>query len=159
MTDTKLQQAIKNLRISDVYVRDLVCKYCEGFDPKYTDIEEFVVKSKFVVTKSEVVESDDERLFRVFVEVGVKWSQEPQEPEEENSGVDYLAWIEAEYVAEYKIISELQKDCLDEFALKNVSHHVWPYWRELLASQCDRMRLPRILLPMTQVAQNHDVDQ
>lgn len=152
MTDSNLQQAIKHLRIADLYLRDLVCKCCDDFDPKYSDIETLVVKSKYVVTKSEVVQIDEEQLFRVFVEVGIKWSQE------EESEVDYLAWIEAEYIAEYKITNELQKDSLDAFALKNVSYHVWPYWRELLASQCERMRLPRTLLPMTQVAHNHDAD-
>ena len=152
MTDSNLQQAIKHLRIADLYVRDLVCKCCDDFDPKYSDVETLVVKSKYVVTKSEIVQIDEEQLFRVFIEVGIKWSQE------EKSEVDYLAWIEAEYIAEYKITSELQKDCLDEFALKNVSYHVWPYWRELLASQCERIRLPRTLLPMTQVAHNHGAD-
>jgi len=150
MTDSNLQQAIKHLRIADLYVRDLVCKCCDDFDPKYSDVETLVVKSKYVVTKSEIVQIDEEQLFRVFVEVGIKWSQE------EKSEVDYLAWIEAEYIAEYKITNELQKDSLDAFALNNVSYHVWPYWRELLASQCERMRLPRTLLPMTQVAHNHD---
>jgi preprotein translocase subunit SecB len=152
MTDSNLQQAIKHLRIAGLYVRDLVCKCCDDFDPKYSDVETLVVKSKYVVTKSDIVKIDEEQLFRVFVEVGIKWSQE------EKSEVDYLAWIEAEYIAEYKITSELQKDCLDEFALKNVSYYVWPYWRELLASQCERMKLPRTLLPMTQVAHNHDAD-
>lgn len=156
MTDSNLQKAIRNLRIADLYVRDLTCKCSGDFDPKYFDMEAVFFQTKYVVTRSEVLQGDvKEQIFRVFVEVGAKWSQDAQQGDK--SVID-LAWIEAEYIAEYIISDELEKDCLDEFALKNVSYHVWPYWRELLASQCERMRLPRTLLPMTQVAHNHDAD-
>ena len=64
--------------------------------------------------------------------------------------------IEAEFVAEYAMGEQLEKDCLDEFALRNASYHVWPYWRELLMSQCTRMHLPRLVMPTTQVAQNSE---
>jgi hypothetical protein len=50
--------------------------------------------------------------------------------------------------------AKLKKDCLNEFALRNASYHVWPYWRELLMSQCARMHLPRLVMPTMQVAQN-----
>jgi preprotein translocase subunit SecB len=153
MVNSNLQEAIENLKISDLYVRDLICKCGEGFDPKYFDMEGLIFQTKHMVTKSEVVQSDDDlKLFRVFVDVGIKWSSDAKE---EQTDLDYLALIEATYVAEYRITSELNKECLDEFALRNVSYHVWPYWRELLTSQCERMRLPRIILPTVQFAENH----
>lgn len=149
-----LQKAIECLNISDLYVRNLESKCNEGFDPKHSDIEGLVIQTKHMVTKSEVIQDDDEnKLFRVFVEAGVKWLPKGKDVEED---ISHLALIEAEFIAEYNISGDLEKDCLDEFALKNVSYHVWPYWRELLASQCDRMRLPRLLLPMTQIAQNQN---
>ncbi|MEO9944931.1 hypothetical protein [Paraglaciecola sp.] len=150
MANTNLQKAIESLRISDLYVRNLESKCYEGFDPKHSDMEELVVQTKHLVTKSEVVENDNkEKLFRVFVEVGVKWSIENEEKE-----LNPQVFIEAEFVAEYDVKDDLEDECFNEFALHNVSYHVWPYWRELLMSQCDRMRLPRILLPMTQIAHN-----
>lgn len=154
MSNSKLQKAIENLKIADLYVRDLVSKCHDDFDPKYADMNDVAIQTKHMVTKSDVVQNDDgDTLFRVFVEVGVKWVNEG---EQEQIDVDYLAWIEAAFVAEYDIIGQLDDECLGEFALKNVSYHVWPYWRELLTSQCDRMRLPRLLLPMTQISDNQD---
>ena len=152
MTSKNLQKAIECLRLSDLYVRNLESKCFEGFDPKHSDMEGSVIQTKHMVTRSEVVQGDDDKLFRVFVEVGAKWL-----PKEDNSKEDAnsLALIEAEFIAEYNITNDLGPECLDEFALKNVSYHVWPYWRELLTSQCERMRLPQLMLPMTQIAQNH----
>jgi hypothetical protein len=151
MANNNLQKAIECLRISDLYVRNLESKCYEGFDPKHSDMEGLVVQTKHMVTKSEIVQSDDEeKLFRVFVEVGIKWATEDEEKE-----ITPHVYIEAEFVAEYSVIDDLDDDCFNEFALRNASYHVWPYWRELLTSQCERMRLPRIMLPMTQIAQNH----
>ncbi|MEM5498582.1 hypothetical protein WNY77_14335 [Paraglaciecola mesophila] len=150
MANKNLQKAIESLRISDLYVRNLESKCYEGFDPKHSDMEGLVVQTKHLVTKSEVVENDnEEKLFRVFVEVGIKWAIENAEKE-----LDPKVFIEAEFVAEYAINDELEDECFNEFAMHNVSYHVWPYWRELLMSQCDRMRLPRVMLPMTQIAHN-----
>jgi len=156
MANKNLQKAIECLRISDLYVRDLESKCNEGFDPKYYDMEGLVIQTKHMVTKSEVVQGDDEqKVFRVFVEVGVKWLTEEESIKEDANS---LALVEGEFIAEYNITSNLEKECLDEFALQNVSYHVWPYWRELLTSQCDRMRLPRLMLPMTQIADNSKVN-
>lgn len=154
MANQNLQKAIDCLHISDLYIRDLESKCNDGFDPKYYEMEGLTVQTKHMVTRSEVVQGDnDVKLFRVFVEVGVKWLAEDESSKDD---VNPLALIEAEFIAEYSITDDLEDECLNEFALKNVSYHVWPYWRELLTSQCDRMRLPRLMLPMTQIAQNND---
>ena len=155
MANTNLQKAIECLRISDLYVRNLESKCYEGFDPKHSDMEGLVVQTKHLVTKSEVVQSDnEEKLFRVFVEVGIKWAIENEEKE-----LNPQVFIEAEFVAEYAVNDDLEDECFNEFALRNVSYHVWPYWRELLTSQCDRMRLPRMMLPMTQIAHNQSSEK
>lgn len=155
MANKNLQKAIDSLRISDIYVRNLESKSFDGFDPKHTGLEGLVIQTKHLVTKSEIVQIDNnEKLFRVFVEVGVKWATEDEEKE-----LTPQVFIEAEYVAEYAVNGELEGECFNEFALRNVSYHVWPYWRELLTSQCDRMRLPRIMLPMTQIAHNQNSEK
>lgn len=152
MISVALQKAIDNLHIEDVYVRNFVAR-CEGdFDPKYSsDVEALVIQSKHFVQGAQVVELGDERqLLRVYIVVGTRWFDE--KAPDEVSGVK--AFIEAEFIAEYAMTSVLDKASLDEFALKNVSYHVWPYWRELLASQCARMNLPKLVLPTIQLAQN-----
>ena len=151
MNKDTLQKAIENLQIQDIYVRNVNAQCSDGFDPKYSNLDGCIIQSKHLVTKSETIQNDDgDLLFRVFVEVGVKWVKD------ESEDADMLALIESEFVAEYLLKAEIGPECLDEFALNNVSYHVWPYWRELLSAQCERMRLPRILLPMTQIAQNQD---
>lgn len=148
-----LQQAINNLNIRDVYLRDLRCGCFNGFDPKYAEkLDSLEVQTMHIVRRTEVVQLDSQEslLFRVFILFGTRWV-DPQVDTEEHAT---QAMIEAEFVAEYAMSAKLEKDCLNEFALRNASYHVWPYWRELLMSQCGRMHLPRLVMPTTQVAQN-----
>ncbi len=152
MISAELQKAIDNLQIQDVYLRNLVARYEGDFDPKYNaDVESLVIQAKHHVRQSMVVELDgQEKMLRVFVEMGTRWVDE--KAQDEASSVKAL--IEAEFIAEYTMKQMLEKASLDEFSLKNVSYHIWPYWRELLSSQCDRMHLPRAVLPTVQLAHN-----
>ncbi|WP_237045276.1 hypothetical protein [Aquipseudomonas alcaligenes] len=150
-----LQKAKDSLHIRDVYLRDLRSACFDGFDPKYADdLDSLEVQTMHFVRRSEVVQLDSQEslLFRVFILLGTRWV-DPRVSSEEHST---QAMIEAEFVAEYAMSEQLEKDCLDEFALRNASYHVWPYWRELLMSQCTRMHLPRLVMPTTQVAQNSE---
>lgn len=152
MISAELQKAIDNLQIQDVYLRDLVSR-CEGdFDPKYdADLESLVIQTKHHVKQSMVVELDDQKnLLRVFVDLGARWVDEKSQDDPGSIKVS----IEAEFVAEYAMKEMLEKVCIDEFSLRNVSYHVWPYWRELLSNQCDRMHLARAILPIVQLAHN-----
>lgn len=152
MINAELQKAIDSLQIQDVYLRNLVAR-CEGdFDPKYySDLESLVIQTMHQVRQSMVVELDDQKnVLRVFVNLGARWMDEKNEDE----AGSIKALIEAEFIAEYTMKEMLEKASIDEFSLKNVSYHIWPYWRELLSSQCDRMHLPKAILPMIQLAHN-----
>lgn len=144
----QLQKAIENLVIEDVYQKSSGSFCADGFDPKsYSEMNSLHVQQMHVVHKSETIRvEDDSELLRVVVRLGTRWvvlSDEKSEP-------DIKAAIESDFIAEYKINSHLEQECIDEFSLKNVSYHVWPYWREYLSSQCERMRLPRVTLPTVQ---------
>lgn len=147
MISENLQKAIDGLRIVDVYVQKVLAESYEGLDPKRSSFDNLVLQTKhFVKNYEEIEEVDTEnRFLRVYLEMGARWADESVPKDE---GV--RAVIEASFVAEYSIVTELEKESLDEFASVNASYHVWPYWRELLASQCDRMRLPRVMLPTVQ---------
>jgi preprotein translocase subunit SecB len=152
MISAELQKAIDSLQIQDVYLRDLVAR-CEGdFDPKYNaDFESLVIQTKYHVKQSVVVElSGQENLLRVYVDLGARWVDEKSQDKASSE----KALIEAGFIAEYTMNEMLDKDSIDDFSLKNVSYHIWPYWRELLSSQCDRMHFPRVVLPMVQLAHN-----
>ena len=147
MISENLQKAIDGLRIVDVYVQEVLAKLNDGFDPKRSSFDNLVLQTKHFVRHSEKVKEVDteNRLFRVYLEMGARWVDESS-PE----GEGVMAAIEANFVAEYSIVTSLEQESLDEFASLNASYHTWPYWRELLASQCDRMRLPRVVLPTVQ---------
>ena len=147
MISENLQKAIDGLRIVDVYVREVLAECLEGFDPKRSSFDNLVLQTKHLVKDSEQKNAADMKnpLFCVYLEMGVRWVDKSSQEEEV-----VKAFIEADFVAEYSIITSLTQESLDEFASLNASYHVWPYWRELLASQCDRMRLPRVVLPTVQ---------
>lgn len=152
MMSAELQKAIDALAIEDVYVRTLVARCEEGFDPKHqADFDALELQSMHQVRESAFVDAGaDQRMLRVFIELGVRWV-EPASTGEEPA---VRAIIEAGFVAEYRMTAELEQASVDEFGLKNASYHVWPYWRELLAAQCARMHLPRLILPAVQLAHN-----
>lgn len=152
MINANLQKAIDNLKIQDVYVRDLVASCNGDFDPKYApDIDKLQVQQMHLIKQANVVEIDETVcLVQAFIRVGVRWI----DPEEKNEDISVRAFIEAEFIAEYEMGDKLDQACIDEFCLKNASYHVWPYWRELLSNQCVRMHLPKLILPTVQLAQN-----
>jgi hypothetical protein len=158
MMTENLQTAIDKLRISDVYLKGSISQCVDGFEPKYdSDIDKLEVQTKHLIKQAQVVKLDETQfLMRVFLELGARWIDNSI-ADEENS---IRAFIEAEFIAEYRMDEELEQACVDEYALKNASFHVWPYWRELLMNQCNRMYLPRYVLPTVQFAQNrHQVDE
>ena len=154
MISAELQKAIDCLQIRDVYLRDFTARCVDDFEPKYySDYENLTFQTRHHVRQSNVVELDDKlRVLRVFVSLGARWVEELAEGGE----VSVKAFIEAEFVAEYAMSEDLERVAVDEFALQNVSYHVWPYWRELLHNQCSRMHLPQAVLPAVQLAQNRN---
>jgi len=150
MINANLQKAIDTFRIHDVYLRNSVAQCVNGFEPKYaSDIDNLEMQTKHAVREAQIAQLDETQwLVRVFIELGVRLVDSRIEQEDES----VRAYIEAEYVAEYTVDEELEQACIDEFALKNASYHVWPYWREFLMSQCGRMHLPRLMLPTMQLA-------
>ncbi|WP_133012408.1 preprotein translocase subunit SecB [Marinomonas flavescens] len=142
----KLQQAIENLKIQDVYLKSTQAQCEDDFDPKSTELNELLVQQMHSVRKSEVLKTHENGLLvRIYVRLGTRWVT-PNDNEE----LDVKAFVEADFIAEYQMTEELEQDCIDEFAQHNASFHVWPYWREFLSSQCERLRLPRVVLPTVQ---------
>lgn len=158
MISDALQQAIDSLHIQDVYQRWNRSHCAEGFYPQEMDFTQLQTQQMQAVTRSEVFDTGNtEHLLRVMVVMGVRWIVPPtqasiQEDETgETTEPDIKAFIEAEFVAEYQFTVGLPHECLDEFARKNASYHVWPYWREYLMSQSERLRLPRAMLGTMQL--------
>lgn len=155
MNKEALQRAIASLKFVDIFINESTSKLADGFDPKF-DVrsESLTFQTKNLVTASAVIEggSEDDSflLFRVTSELGIRVFCKDDDISE-GDDPDVLAMIEATMHADYDIsdrsITEDQQ-ALDEFALNNVSYHVWPYWREYVTSQLMRMNMPKVVLPM-----------
>lgn len=158
MISESLQKAQDSLHIQDVYLHDLVAHCDDNFDPKSIAAESsLIVQTKHYVKQSVKLKSDaDQHFLRVYVVIGARWVNKEDKDKDNDELVK--AVVEAVFIAEYTMGELIEKKCIDEFALKNVSYHIWPYWRELLANQCDRMRLPRFILPTIQLADNRHTD-
>lgn len=152
MVDTKLQRAIEHLAIADVYLVGSESRHGQGFNPKDAHaLEGLKVQTMHVARQSEILatEKPDQLLLRIVLGFGVRWILEP-----DDGDVAVRASIEADYVAEYLMDERLDQEVIDAFALQNASYHVWPYWREFLSSQCERLRMPRLMLPTKQFPDN-----
>ena len=142
-----LQLAIETLHINDVYLKFTRAQCLDDFDPKFVDAQaELQVQQLHAVRRSEVIQVEgDGQLLRVYIRLGTRWIKPL-----ENDEPEVKAFVEADFIAEYLMTAPLEQAAIDEFALKNASYHVWPYWREFLSSQYERMRLPRVVMPTTQ---------
>ena len=158
----ELQEAIDNLSIRDVYLYSSYCKVDDNFEPKFEDGNNIENEFKHYVTQSQILEVEEDdgsksKLFRVFVELGARFIRQGEVKEEQSSDdstTDTLAIIEATFVSEYRVKKDISEESMKTFSLKNASYHIWPYWREYLMTQCNRMNLPKIAAPMIQLAQN-----
>lgn len=148
MISPALQQAINSLKIQDVYLRWAHSECIEGFRPQSEDFSKLQEQQMLVVKQAEVFEiAGNGYLLKILILFGFRWVNSVTE----NAEPEVKAWIEAEFIAEYQFTADLSQDSINEFASKNASYHVWPYWREHLATQTEKLRLPRAVLPTMQL--------
>lgn len=162
MISKALQEAIDQLQIADVYLRDHTAKCFGDFNPKHAEgLDDLTLEFMHYVKNSAVYEaSDNTLLLLVQIRLGTRWVEPTEVSDEDSEEKEPLvkAMVEAEYTAEYQMSHQLGEESINEFSLKNASVHVWPYYRALLAAQCDRMNLPKVVLPAVQFARNKDGD-
>lgn len=162
MSRAPLDWAKDCLHIHDIWLQSSNAWIGEEFDPKFSNIHEISAQFKHGVSRStfsEVTDHEGENsyLFRVYLEIGLRLIP-GSEPRATNSKKDshphVLAQIEATMVAEYSCREDPGQEALDAFASQNAGYHVWPFWREYLVSQCERMRLPKVFIPTMQLPQS-----
>lgn len=148
---SSFEKAKKGLQFEDIFQTSVSAWIKEGFDPKFDVIEDYGIQFKQGVRQSNLLSiteaNQSTNIFRVYIDVGVRLVSDEKD--------DALAQLEASYCIDYLVTDpHLSGDqtALDEFALRNACHHLWPYWREYVMSQCTRMNLPKIPLPFHFVA-------
>ena len=160
MNNDLLKQAANCLAIQDVYMQSTDVKLADDFNPKYPNSEtldwqqrqgaldwkvsELKVKSK----EKEVVNLLLARFQCALRFLPPNLSEEiKNDPEKSHAAT--LAEVKAVYIAEYRITCDkLSDEAISVFTGINVGYHVWPYWREYMHSVSDRIRTPRIILPL-----------
>ncbi len=160
--DIALQKAIDCLKIRDVYLHSSRAVLEDGFEPKYdSDLDKLEVQLKHIVARLSVLELEEDHntlsLFRVFVELGARWVM-PATDSNNSDDPEIKAYIEGIMVAEYLMLSDPGQEALKQFAMKNASFHIWPYWREYLTAHYQRMNLPKLIMPAVQFATNQEPD-
>lgn len=148
-----LERAKKALQFDDLFQSSAAAEIRDGFDPKLSPVGDALCRLQFKhqVIQSNVLEvsMDDgpQALFRVYIDVGIRLFYEEEGKENHECDVQ----LEASYCLDYRITDQAlraDQEALDEFALRNASYHLWPFWREYVMSQCSRMNVPKIPLPM-----------
>jgi len=162
MSDAVLQKAIECLRVSDIWQREASAQLSEYLDELGDLPERHDVLFKHVVLRSLWGKSEETEeapyVFKVQVGLGARFVESAKsskgDGEPDIKSAPMLAQIECVYVAEYLSEIDPGSDALKAFALENASYHIWPYWREYLATQCFRMNLPKVNLPLRSFASN-----
>ena len=162
--DNTLQRAIDALMIEDVSIRSSATYLADGYDPKFdAEVDELQVELKHLVKAFEVaeIEETNQQFFRVVVEFGVRWGRPVADMDlggdtDDEASVSQLAFVEATMIADYVMKQNPGEDALEQFALHNASFHIWPYWREYIHNQCQRMNLPKFMLPIRQFSRSAD---
>lgn len=148
-----LQQAIDALSILDVYLGSSRANVQSGFLVKYQDISMAEVQQLQtpLYSRNYEVSSEGQHLNIAWL-LGLRWVERNEDEKEPT----VIAQIEAEFIAEYRVEGELGKESIDEFAKKNAIYHIWPYWREFLCSQAERLRLPRPTVATLQLSHHRE---
>src|SRR5699024_8924311 len=145
-----LKTAQRGLVITDVALRDSRTMLGDEFEPKYQALPGEIQLMQRTL-RSETMElnnnGDDRKIFRVFVKLGVRWVREVDDRQQADES-EVQAVMEATFLAEYAMTDAIEQPALDESAMHNAPWHIWPYWREYVASQSDRLNLPKVTLPM-----------
>jgi len=139
-----LKKAQDNLRIRQVnlkemklYIKDDACP--RTFDLTKLKRQSFSEPDK--VNEHQLSDKNDQEIrfyeYSFYHALGIRLI-DPSIPEgqehDENVVCEIVAIFEAEYVSK----ASLTDAEIREFSEKNAAYHIWPYWRELVQTTCNR---------------------
>lgn len=147
-----IEKAVGCLRIRDVFLHE--AKFRRPVPLPSGEIEA-VLAGKRAVTfkrgkaKAEAEASDELDLLQVQVALGVRVLKEKEEgvDNQDEEGTIFVE-IEADFMVEYEVTSEVDEEAIKAFADFNSVHNVWPFWRQHVFDIVSRGRLPPIEIPL-----------
>lgn len=85
------------------------------------------------------------KLFRVFVELGVRIIDLENDFQEDQNAVFQ---IEATFQVDYELSGDVEQKALEEFAHFNTVHNTWPFWRQYVFNTANQAGLPCPEIPL-----------
>ena len=158
-----LKESIQALNINDVRIIGF-SGFCDidhlaGLNQNHAD---YVLGNLAQVTHSqEHKEEGQSNKLIFFAEMGIRWTLNKNDnklskDKRPKDAID-VCKIEANYVVTYSKIAGLTKDHVLAFASKNVVFNIWPYWREYVSSQTQKMGVPKLVLPFYEPLANQEL--
>lgn len=142
------------LALQDIWQQEARAWLAPQLDVRYGLPDKFETQLKRSLTGSLLAEGKHGEarffLYRVRIHLGLRLvspGSGKKKPTADGK-VHPLAQIESTWVAEYRTDTNPGGPALEAFARENAGLHVWPYWREYVTSQCARMNLPKVTLPL-----------
>lgn len=90
------------------------------------------------------------KILRVFITIGIRGIRKQGESGQENGSdeapsEDQVRFqLEATFRADYQLKQKVTKEALQEFTRYNVTHNVWPFWRQHVFDMVARADLPEL---------------
>lgn len=151
-----LKESIQALNIIDVQIINFsgFCNidHLAGLNLNHAD---YVLANLAQVTDSqEHKEEGQNNKLIFFAEMGIKWSLDKNGHKLSKGWISKdaidVCKIETRYAATYSKTADLTKDHVLAFGSQNVVFNIWPYWREYVSSQTQKMGAPKLVLPFYQ---------
>lgn len=157
-----IEAAKRSLHLREILIKELHVEVADELSeaPGQTDAG-VAFRSGYIGHK--ILERDDKSLpsVRFKYSCGIRLAHQeiiknttPNELQKE----DLLLEILAIYTVDYAMKETLSEEALIEFGKINVGYHVWPFWRELLQSTCNRIGVNPISLPFYRPPQRKKAD-
>jgi hypothetical protein len=152
-------RAVSAVEISDVFLVESSCHIARDFNqmqtiPRVTFQHRLSPEGEGIAQVRKDLESGDEiTVIRYFIDGGLRVLRPDATggdlPPGEVDPKDILAEIAVKLAVDYICPKALLEDtdAIGAFS-KNAVFHSWSYWRSVIHSLSDQMRLPRITLPM-----------
>jgi hypothetical protein len=147
--DNKYQETIACFDLLDIHLYSSSIKRYQELD--LGNIPENLAQQNKRSIEVQILEPDNfiqnsQKLLRVLISFGIRFVKPVSNSS--NNDINILAHIEAEFSAKYKILKEPKDDILRDFVKFNVTHNVWPFWREFAFRISETAHLPKPLIPL-----------
>lgn len=159
-------RAVSMFEIEDVFLVETKCSVARDLNQtaklaEYTFAHQMAVDSECLwQTRTPVNGGEPFYVLRYFVNADVRLLKPEFRPGGEGpTDEDSIAVLKFTIAVDYRCPKEAQDDAESVGAFtRNACFHAWPYVRAEVHSACDRLRIPRLTLPMLKVDQKPSVE-